>query len=391
MINDALDARLGPGPYSPAQLAGIALGDMIGDFYVNVHAADVLDDAPYPSPADPLPGQWSSDPLHPGQKGWGSTYGAVTPWVMPEPEGPDHFDGLISRPAFGDPEYVAAFNMVKDYGERVSAVRSPEQTEIGLFWAYDRPNLPGSPGVGPPPVLFVENLIDIAGQVGNTDRDNARLFAMASVSMADAAIAAWDVKFEEDFWRPVTAIRADAAHDDGDPATVEQSDWVYLGAPGGDPLSSADDFTPPFPAYTSGHATMGGAVYKAIELFYGTNDFGVADAAFIDLGDDDTTEYDLHSNEFAANGDVGMTRSFSSFTQAGPIGPGMENSPEGENGMSRIYLGIHWLFDQQDGIYLGNAIAEYAAGHYFQAVPEPSAILLGLLAAIGCTFSRRRR
>ena len=37
------------------------------------------------------------------------------------------------------------------------------------------------------------------------------------------------------------------------------------------------------------------------------------------------------------------------------------NSPEGENGMSRIYLGIHWLFDQQDGIALGNAIAQYVA------------------------------
>jgi hypothetical protein len=310
---------------------------------------------------------------------------------MPQPDGPDYFDGLVGVPDPMSQEYVDAFNMVKSYGERVSGVRTPEQTEIGLFWAYDRPNLPGAPGVGPPPVLFVENLIDIQDAVGNTPRDNARLFAMASVAMADAAIAAWDVKYEEDYWRPITAIRADAAHDDDNPATAEQSDWVYLGAPGAEPGSSDDDFTPPFPAYTSGHATMGGAVFKAIELFYGTNDFGVADAAFIDLGDDDTTEYDLHSNEYDPSGVAGMTRSFTSFTQAGLLAPGMENSPEGENGMSRIYLGIHWLFDQQDGIYLGNAIAEYAASHYFQSVPEPSAILLGLLAAVGWTFARRRR
>ncbi len=144
---------------------------------------------------------------------------------------PDHFDSLIGIPGFNDPEYVAAFNQVKDYGARNSTVRSADQTAIGLFWAYDRPNLPGKPGVGPPPVLFVENMIDIAEQAGNSPADNARMFAMASVAQADAAIAAWDAKYEYDYWRPITAIRADEAMDDDNPATVEDPNWVYLGAP----------------------------------------------------------------------------------------------------------------------------------------------------------------
>ena len=55
------------------------------------------------------------------------------------------------------------------------------------------------------------------------------MFAMASVSLADAAIAAWDIKYEEDFWRPITAIRAIADHDDDNPATVEDPNWEYLG------------------------------------------------------------------------------------------------------------------------------------------------------------------
>jgi hypothetical protein len=299
---------------------------------------------------------------------------------------PDHFDGMISRPALSDPEYVAAFNMVKDYGARGSMVRTPEQTEIGLFWAYDRPS-----GVGPPPVLFIENLIDISEQIGNKPEDNARLFALASVAQADAAIAAWDVKFEEGFWRPITAIRATGASEDGNPLTEEDETWVYLGAPGGDPMSDDDDFTPPFPAYTSGHATMGGAIFKTIELFYGTNTFSDADAAYTELGDLTTSDYDLHSNEFAANGSAGMTRTFGKFTQDTPLSPGVEDSPEGENGMSRVYLGIHWIFDQQDGITLGNAIAEYAAAHYFQPVPEPSTVLFALIAAIACISGRRRR
>ena len=97
---------------------------------------------------------------------------------------------------------------------------------------------------------------------------------------------------------------------------------------------------------------MGGAIFKALEMFYGTNDFSVADAS---IGVDPVTgQFELHSNEAGSGG----TRDYVRFTQVGPLGPGLENSPEGENGMSRIYLGIHWLFDQQDGIALGNAIAQ---------------------------------
>jgi MYXO-CTERM domain-containing protein len=129
---------------------------------------------------------------------------------------------------------------------------------------------------------------------------------------------------------------------------------------------------------------MGGAIFKALELFYGTNDFSVADAA---IGADPvTTEYVLASNEPGGGG----TRDYVRFTQMGALNVGLENSPEGENAMSRVYLGVHWLFDQQDGTALGNAIAEYAGGHYFQAVPEPSTLMLGWLAVVGAGLIRRR-
>jgi hypothetical protein len=380
MIDSVLATRLGTISDGPAKLAGIALGNYIGQHYVDAHANDghSLPDAYTPTIA---PGHWGPDPMiTPDQKGWGSDWGFVTPWAMPDP---DHFDSVLGPPSFTDQEYVDAFNQVKAYGARNSAVRTADQTAIGLFWAYDRPNLPGAPGVGPPPVLFVENMIDIAEDVGNTPADNARMFAMASVAQADAAIASWDAKYEYDVWRPIGAIRANAAMDDDNPATVEDPTWEYLGAPGWDPTSAADDFTPPFPAYTSGHATMGGAIFKALELFYGTNDFAAADAS---IGNDPVTpQYTLESNEAGGGG----TRNFVRFTQVGPLGPGLENSPEGENGMSRVYLGVHWLFDQEDGMALGNAIAQYAASHYFQAVPEPSAFALMMLGVLALGSRRR--
>jgi len=381
-LDGVLATRLMGIAEGPEKTAGIALGNYIGQHYVDAHANDghSLPDAYTPTDG---PGHWSTDPMVAGeQKGWGSDWGFVTSWAMPNS---DHFDALVGVPDFNSQEYVDAFNQVKDYGARNSMVRTADQTEIGIFWAYDRPNLPGKPGVGPPPVLFVESMIDIAEQAGNTPADNARMFAMASVAQADAAIASWDVKYEYDLWRPITAIRANAAHDDDNPATVEDPNWAYLGAPGYDPNSAEDDFTPPFPAYTSGHATMGGAIFKALELFYGTNDFSVADAA---IGVDAvTTEFVLASNEPGSGG----PRNFVRFTQVGPLAPGMENSPEGENGMSRVYLGVHWLFDQQDGMALGNAIAQYAATNYFYAVPEPSSAAIALIAATLGFLNVRRR
>ncbi len=399
-LDGVLAARLGAIADTPERIqAGIDLGNYVAQRYIDDHADDghSLPDAYDPTDA---PFHWSSDPmaLPEIQKGWGSDWGFVTPWAMPNP---DHFNALVGVPDPNSPEYVDAFDQVKDYGARISPSRSDDQTEIGLFWAYDRPNLPGKPGVGPPPVLFVENMIDIAVQVGNTPADNARMFAMASVAQADAAIASWYVKYEVDLWRPITAIRADDTHDDDNPATVEDPTWEYLGAPGHDPNSSSDDFTPPFPAYTSGHATMGGAIFKTLELFYGTNDFSVADSEHLADVDGVTGDYVLESNEFDASGDIGMSRSFRRFTQDTMIDEnmdgildildvGQENSPEGENGMSRVYLGVHWLFDQQDGIALGNAVAEYAAGHYFQGVPEPSSLLIALLGLVGCVSRRSR-
>jgi hypothetical protein len=323
-------------------------------------------------------GHWEPDPLHPTQQAWGPGWGTVHTWVLPSS---DHI-AVPGPPPLESDEYRDAFDMVKDWGALNSPSRAanPDATTIGLFWAYDRA------GMGPPPRMFVRNLIDIASQTPNTPADNARLFAMASVAMSDAAVVAWDVKFEDDFWRPVTGIRAGDFDPNG--STTGDMSWVPLGAPGdihldpNDPTPGAeDDFTPPFPAYVSGHATMGGALFKSIELFFGTNLFG-------DIVGIPGAEYTLHSDEEGSGG----SRAFSKFSQYAPLAPGAEDSPDGENGMSRIYLGVHWLFDQQDGMDLGHAIASYVAANRFFSVPEPGGLALAFAGLFGWTaFGRRRR
>lgn len=385
ILDNALASSLAMVPNGQAENDGVALGHSVAAQYISARNNDGSD-VMMPWPEGTLPGEWRSDPLHAPQSAWGPAWGAVQPWVLSN-------SGQIpvpGPPALSSQAYADAFNQVKEWGAMNSASRAanPDTTEIGLFWGYDRSSM------GPPPVLFVRNLEDIAAAAGTSPEQNARLFAMTSVAMADAAIAAWDVKFDADFWRPITAIRADASYDDDNLATTEDPNWLPLGAPGADPSDpndplTEDDFTPPFPAYTSGHATMGGAVFKAIELFFGTNDFTTADMNF---GSDPVgLEYMLTSQEFAPSGSQGMARHYTRFTQVGPLAPLMEDSPEGENGMSRIYLGIHWIFDQQDGIDLGNGIAEYVAANRFQAVPEPGVIALSLLGVVLANIRVRRR
>jgi hypothetical protein len=376
LLDSTLATRLGAVPNGASKSAGIALGDFVSQQYITSRQNDgwTLPDAYTPTVG---PGHWSSDPLvlPTIQKGWGSDWGSTTTWSIPNP---DFFDSTtpFTLADLNTQRYTDAYNEVLQYGALNSSVRSADQTQIGIFWAYDRP------GTGAPPVLFVESMIDVASAVGNSTADNARMFAQASVAMADAMIASWDTKYEVDLWRPITGIRG--GDTDGNPATIGDPNWVYLGAPGADPNSTTDDFTPPFPAYTSGHATMGSALFASLEQFYGTNDFATADAM---IGADPlTTTYVLNSSEPGGGG----SRTYQRFTQVGPLGPGLENSPEGENSMSRIYLGVHWRMDQEDGQALGRAVANHVARNSFLLIPEPSAALLAALGLVAAAPRARR-
>src|SRR4029077_16710557 len=82
-------------------------------------------------------------------------------------------------------------------------------------------------------------------------------------AMADAGVAIWESKYFYQFWRPVTGIRA-AADGMGDPT------FTPLGAPAS--TLNGPNFTPPFPAYPSGHAGFGGALFQMLRHFYQTDD-----------------------------------------------------------------------------------------------------------------------
>ncbi len=344
-LDASLDGSLSSIAASPTKQAGIALGAFIGQSIVARRASDGYDVMIQYQPTNQV-GHWQPDPLNPTQQAWGPAWGSVdtfrlpsvTPFMPPPP------------PALDSQQYADAFNEVKELGALNSTTRTPEQTEIANFWAYDRV------GMGTPMRMYNQALRTIAAQQGNTTEQNAEMFAKATVAMADAGIVAWNAKFEYDFWRPVTGIRE--ADLDGNPLTEADPNWVPLGAP--EPMGQ--NFTPPFPTYVSGHATFGGALFASIADFYGT----------------DEISFMLSSDELN-----GLVRSFDSLSEA-----------MAENGRSRVYLGIHWNYDDTVAQTTGQGVANYISSQAFvsfAAVPEPSSITFLACASLMVIRIRRKR
>jgi len=269
----------------------------------------------------------------------GAYWDEVKPFVL---ERADQFR-VPPPPRLDSREYAVAFDEVKVLGGNgvvTPTVRTAEQTQIGIYWAYD-----GTPSLCAPPRLYNQIAMTIAHKMG-TDTDAlelARLLALVNVAMADAGIAVWESKYYYQYWRPITGIReADeltgpSGLGDGNPATVGDTNYSPLGAPASN--LTGPNFTPPFPAYPSGHAGFGGALFEMLRNFYRT----------------DRIPFTFVSDEFNGvtrdNNGVKrplVQRSFSSLSQA-----------EEENGQSRIYLGIHWSFDKTEGIAQGRRVADY--------------------------------
>jgi len=295
-------------------------------------------------------GKWRVDPISHNTLALGAYWGAVKPFVM---RASNQFRVPVP-PAFTSARYTAAFKAVKAIGGDgvvTKTIRTAEQTEIGIYWAYD-----GSPSLCAPPRLYNQIAVQIADQMGTTRTpiEFARLLALVNVAMADAGIAIWESKFFYNFWRPVAGIRESDAGTgptgagDGNPATVGDPGYAPLGAPASN--LEGPNFTPPFPSYPSGHAGFGGALFGTLRRFYGTNAI-----AFTFVSD----EWNGVTLDNQGNVRPLLPRSFASLSQA-----------EEENGQSRIYLGIHWEFDKTEGIAQGRRVADYVFRHVFQPSGE---------------------
>src|SRR5262245_45376004 len=284
-------------PDGPHKVAGIVWGEFVADQILAARANDGSD-AIVPPPGGSGPGVWVPTPpaflpyLLP-------QWGFVMPFAMSSssqfrPPGP---------PSLDSQRYAADYEEVKELGALFGSTRTEEQTQIALFWA-------DGAGTETPPGHWNSIAQIISDARGNTLEQNARLFALLNIAMADAAICSWDAKYTYHFWRPVTAI-----------AFAEpQLNWRSF------------IVTPPFPDYTSGHSTFSAAAATVLRLFFSTEDLPF------------TTGSDFLP---------GVFRSFSTCQDAAE-----------EAALSRIYGGIHFRSASADGLQAGSSIGAWTATHY---------------------------
>jgi PAP2 superfamily len=294
----------GAGP-SEALTNGLALGTQVGQLAVDSRAADGSQtQVPY-IPSD-APGQWRRTPPFfrpPLDPQW--RY--VTLFCLPDTE------SFLPPPppSLDSPEYAEAFNQVKAIGSKTNSVRTAEQTQIAVFWS-------DFSYTAMPPGHWHEIAATIARDRQNTVAENARLFALISLAQADGAIVCWETKYRYNFWRPVTAI--ERADEDNNPLTQPDPNWTQ------------DLASPPFPSYPSGHSTFSKASAQVLTHFYGSD-----------------------ALSFTATSDSlpGVFRKFDSLSTC-----------VDEVGMSRIYGGFHFMFDNVQGKATGKLVGDFVSANY---------------------------
>jgi hypothetical protein len=256
-----------------------------------------------------LPGAAAPSPLpfSPMLAPWLAT---VTPFTLTSPS---QFRPEPPPPVTSE-RYEEAFNEVKRMGAASNSDRTPEQTDLALFWYSNYL------------VLWYDALRGIATAHLSSIDDTARLFALTSLAMTDALITAWDTKLHYTFWRPYTAIHE--ADNDGNPDTVSDANW--------EPLVN----NPNYPEYTSGANNVTGAVTRMLALFFGSDEMTFTVATTYPLAIQRTRTYDRFSDAAADVVNV------------------------------RIWEGIHFRFSDVQARKQGRHVAQWVFSNFLHPVEE---------------------
>jgi hypothetical protein len=299
-LDAAYAASLAQIPDSARRTAGIAVGEEVAAKVLAWRASDGAN-APNTYRPATTPGAYITTTLPVGTQ-WVS----MTPWVM---ERPSQFHPA-PPPALSSAEWAADYNEVKELGEKKSTRRTAEQTETGRFWTITGPQ------------SFDPIVRQLAAAPGRSLSQNARLFALVEMAVADSYIAVFEAKYAYNFWRPITAIRNGDI--DGNEATVRDPSW--------EPLVD----TPLHPEYPCAHCINTGSARAVLESEFGTG------------------PNPLTMTSPTAPGAVHKWASIGDYAE--------------EVAMARIYGGLHYRNSTVVGKDMGKKIGELAVQNYLKAV-----------------------
>ncbi|MFF5075855.1 vanadium-dependent haloperoxidase [Actinoplanes sp. NPDC000266] len=308
-------------PDGSAKTRGVVVGSAAAAKIRAVRAGDGSDtnlfDQAYPQGTRPGEYRFTPGSDFAFAPGWA----AVTPFTLRTAAqfrpGPPY--AVSSKP------YARDFAEVKRLGGdgvTTPSARTADQTQVARFWVESSP-------------LMWNRIARQAAEGRSLDLwQNARLFGLLNMALADGYVATFDTKYRAyNFWRPVTAIRAAAT--DGNPATSADPTWTPLVV------------TPPIPDYDSGHSVEGGVAARVLQRFFGTDR-----ARFT------VCSYTLPSGQTCADPSP-VLRRFTSFSQA-----------EAENGVSRILVGFHFRKAVREGIAHGEKVGDWAVNRHLQRLPR---------------------
>lgn len=323
-----------------AKLDGINFGSLVANDILGWRVSDGASDASNPLLYTPLgsAGHWAptgptyADAALPG---WGS----VSTFAAADVNTYTGSLGMTNATYLTTPGYTADYNTVKDIGSATSGTRTTEQTDAALFWE-------GAPGTITNIGLWNKVAAGIVSGQSLGLADSARLYAALNVALADAAIVAWDTKFEVDLWSPETAIQNGASDGNGDTA----------GNPAWQPLLTS----PNSPSYFAEQAIFGGAASGILESYAGTNYAFTLDS---DTDGDGINDITLNFSSLAAARDMAM--------------------------LSGLWGGSYFEKSVIDSAATGDQLASLVLGSQFAAVPEPGGLALLALSLAG--LLRRRR
>ena len=352
------------------------------------------------------------------------TWGGVTPMGISQGQVAAATSTVSGPPSISSPAYAAALLQVECQGSATalpadiqkscatagftpaSAAVATQQAKSALFW--------NDPGMTTQPPGHWLQIADTALQSqGSSLLQSAQLTALLGDGENDAGIAAWSLKYQNNLWRPITALSAGCTvtQDASGNVIARTSAWSQAFTTC-DPGWSSLILTPPHPDYIAGHPAFSGAGATILADFFGTDAMSFSassnyycNAPGANFNPDGSLKSCTLGGRTYTVGNAGdcavvtagvisnnsplicpITETFSSFSQAS----------SGQNGaeFSRVAGGIHTPFAVEDALTVGNAIGALVAADAGlpSVVPEPSALLIcavGLL-PLGCLHRRRR-
>jgi hypothetical protein len=298
MLDSVRASSLSTIPDGSSKTAGIAAGEAAAQAMLAARANDGSQTAVSFLPTSTNAGDWQLTANCPATGGLFYHWKDVKVFGI---ESADQFR-LDAPPLLTSPRYTRDYNEVKRVGSADSTDRPPDRADVVRFYAAVTPVAAFNP---------------VARQLmaarGSTLQENARTFALLNMAISDGAVAVFDSKYHYIAWRPETGIHFTGEY--GNSRT--------------DPDPAYKPFIPApcFPSYPSAHGGLSGAARAVLERIF-------TDAAV--------------SITLSNAAVPGITLNYTKLRQI-----------TDDISDARVYGGIHYRFEQDEGAELGRKVGDY--------------------------------